>query len=990
MTSLDIPQRPSEPSTQDKVRTLVADLGMRIRDSGRFAISLAARQRGSLFVAPWRGRESFFADGSGRAPLAMDDADLQAFLGRHANGHLAYGYPVHVGADGLVSPLMFCEVTLLIDDAGSVAVAKARGRRPRLHHRAIASAGYDAAAVRRMANAIEHASFASFRDCLVSLESALAVEDGLFRPDAIGQWDETELSPGWHNVPILFTAPPNPIQTEYVNNISLLAEFPSKSLEECALQGLVGADVPPVGKSGDGAGTLPAPVFTLSTQTRQVLQPAVVHPLVAVDIPPGGGQMALVMDLLATQALRGRSTLFVAAHRPVAEQVASRLQQTLEPSARWLVDLIGDAEGKALRAYLTTVDGSAQSGPAPNGPGKVIDSPLPGMLEERTTALGRTEALIADLAETLRLGASAAARRRETENRIHRPLRDLLSEPIRGQLDLDAIGRAADRARGLAGETPGERQRMEARGGGSAAQRLAAVEQEVQDTLGAIQPWAAATVSAWIAAAEPDTAETDMIAGRAARAAALLDQLRHVRHWQSLEDDETAAFDTIARAAPSDRLAATAGRASRDLAVSARRLVAGEWRRRIADDPKGAAHWADCAFDLQARRAAARADESDDRALARVIDSMSWQYPVWIGDPTAVNRLLPLEAGLFDTVIVDDADALDAGALLPLLLRARNAVVIGRSAGDAAGDDDAAETFGEDAFSLVAGSPAATVLRSRDHSRCHPQIAEFVSEAFYDGRLRILPPQTPLPDLLPADLLGIRWYKPKPGSRGLDAECAGALSLIAGWRELGVLAPKADISVGIVTPLPDRIGLLSQALPQILSDPASAHRVAIGLPETFESSVVDLLILLPGIDAGMGDGRRDSLANSRALYLRAAAAARAGLHVVGDADACRAAGGAVARLVDHITHDLPQTEQAAIGRSAEPTLQGMLDRVGLHYRQRPWGYVVTGRFGGRYALALDPTADNVAEAARLVRFDLDPEGILETPKAALELLRRLV
>ena len=976
---------------RSKLSELVDALGSQLRDNGRFAISLAARQRGNLFVAPWRGRECFFTDGAGRAPLAMDDAHLQAFLGRHANGHLAYGYPVHVGADGLVSPLMFCEVTLLIDDAGSVAVAKARGRRPRLHHRAIAAAGYDASAIRRMVGEIEHASFASYRDCLTALEVALAIEDGVLQPEAIGHWGDATPAPGWHNVPILFAAPPNPIQSDLVRNINDLNGISLESLEASALHVLLSDRVPDGLKPGAAVDEPAAPVFTVSTQTRRVLRRVPAHPLVAVDIPPGGGQMALVMDLLASQALCGRSTLLVAAHRPVAEQVASRLQQALEPDTRWIVDLITDPEGKALRAHLGASDDS-EAGQTPSGgdrppnSDRVVDSPLLTELFERTAALERAEAAVADLAETLRLGALAASQRRETENRIHRPLRDLLSDPIRGQLDLEAIGEAANRARRLAAESPGERQRVEADGGGSAAERLAAIEREVQTVLGAIQPWAAATVSAWIAAAEPESPDTDMIAGRAARAAVLLEQLRHVRRWQSLEDDETTAFDAIARAEPSDRLVATIGQTSRDLAVSARQALAGAWRQRIDHDRKGAAHWADCAFDLQARRSAMRADESDDRALGRVIGNMSWHFPIWVGDPAAVNRSLPLEAALFDTVIVDDADALDAGALLPILLRARHAVVIGRSAGEQATGNNAAE----DAFSLVAGASAATLLESRDHSRCHPQIAEFVSDAFYDGRLRILKPQSPLPDNLPTDMMGIRWYKPKPGSSGLDAECSGALSLIAGWRDVGVLAPRTGVSVGIVTPLPDRIGLLSQALPQILPDPAWGSRVAVGLPETFESSVVDLLIMLPGIEAGMAESRRASLADSRAMYLRAAAAARAGLHVVGDAEACRAAGGAVAQLIDHVTHDVPEADLAAIGRAAEPTLQGILRRVGLHHRHRPWGFVVTGRFGGRYALVLDAGADHVSEASGMVRFDIDPDGILETPKAALELIRRLV
>ena len=51
--------------------------------------------------------------------------------------------------------------------------------------------------------------------------------------------------------------------------------------------------------------------------------------------------------------------------------------------------------------------------------------------------------------------------------------------------------------------------------------------------------------------------------------------------------------------------------------------------------------------------------------------------PCWLATPSQASTYIPLEAGLFDIVIIDEASQCDIASCLPLLFRAKRAVVVG-------------------------------------------------------------------------------------------------------------------------------------------------------------------------------------------------------------------------------------------------------------------------------------------------------------------------
>lgn len=168
--------------------------------------------------------------------------------------------------------------------------------------------------------------------------------------------------------------------------------------------------------------------------------------------------------------------------------------------------------------------------------------------------------------------------------------------------------------------------------------------------------------------------------------------------------------------------------------------------------------------------------ELRDLYSAAGFDSMKKLHPVLLSTPEVACALLPLKAGLFDLVIVDEASQMFVAEALPLLFRGKRVVIAGDAkqmppsdffnadAGDT-GDDDADDQPESDSevlparnptaipaldgesvlesaeAALAAGSPAQRMLEMHYRS-AFAELIEFSNHAFYEGRL-LAPPGNP-------------------------------------------------------------------------------------------------------------------------------------------------------------------------------------------------------------------------------------------------------
>ena len=266
--------------------------------------------------------------------------------------------------------------------------------------------------------------------------------------------------------------------------------------------------------------------------------------------------------------------------------------------------------------------------------------------------------------------------------------------------------------------------------------------------------------------------------------------------------------------------------------------------------------------------------------------------PLWLVSVLGAPRRIPLVPGLFDLAIVDEASQCDIGAALPVLARARRAVVVGDDKqlgfvpGLGAAQDRnlmAAQGLGtkgmgrfaqggRSLFALARSTEDAPRTLLRKQYRSAPDITDYISDSYYGGRLE---PAVDVAGLRVPEgrRAGIAW-EDVPGRRGraradnpVEAERA-ALHL----RDL--LAEGYDGSVGIVTPFRDQVHAIEAALRGRISEPArSGCDLKVGTVDAFQGQERDVILFSPTLHAGSDrssvafvsrDWRRLNVAISRA------------------------------------------------------------------------------------------------------------------------------
>ena len=233
--------------------------------------------------------------------------------------------------------------------------------------------------------------------------------------------------------------------------------------------------------------------------------------------------------------------------------------------------------------------------------------------------------------------------------------------------------------------------------------------------------------------------------------------------------------------APLEQLAAWA-RIDQRLGMLASQLAIGRAERRQLEsavgDPAASARdadqkWADASLHAIRTDTAARISSGADRLAAfgkipahsdrfkRAVVNSFHHLRGWACTALTADSNFPLESGLFDLVIVDEASQCSLAAVLPLAYRAKRLAVVGDpcqlnpivSIGDRLLQKIATQT-GFDTNDLCkrgihhksgsaylafeyAARPRTPVLLN-EHYRCHPHIARWFNRTFYDGELTVL------------------------------------------------------------------------------------------------------------------------------------------------------------------------------------------------------------------------------------------------------------
>ena len=361
-----------------------------------------------------------------------------------------------------------------------------------------------------------------------------------------------------------------------------------------------------------------------------------------------------------------------------------------------------------------------------------------------------------------------------------------------------------------------------------------------------------------------------------------------------------------------------------------------------------------------------RLSQSLVNALHNNLQSLIHHYPLWAVANLSAHSSLPLSAGCFDLLIIDEASQCDIASVIPLLYRARRAMVVGdpmqlepvfqlsRQA-----DSQLRQRLGladdlqwgryihrVNSFYMLASScpqldRERDVIQLRSHFRCHPAIAEYCNESFYRKTLRVRTNTSQLrsPTLHGTPVHGCSWTHVTGEIQSATQGCFCPAQIDAVLHELRRLQETGfEGTIGVVTPFRVQANRINdrarQELPKALLDLWQFH---VDTADGFQGDERDVIFfsLVGGPD--MPEGSTWFYSSNRNRFNVAASRARALLHVIGDVSWAADCG--ISHIQGLLRACRPSTSKATlrndlIGPVWEPLVADAMRKAGIDFEQQ--------------------------------------------------------
>lgn len=277
--------------------------------------------------------------------------------------------------------------------------------------------------------------------------------------------------------------------------------------------------------------------------------------------------------------------------------------------------------------------------------------------------------------------------------------------------------------------------------------------------------------------------------------------------------------------------------------------------------------------------------------------------PCWGITSLSVKNRIPFLKSFFDFVVFDEASQCDIASALPLLYRAKNAVIVGDpmqlthvSRMKKEENDKLRKEFRVNAnrarFSYISNSLydcaihiEATSLRN--HYRSHPHIINFSNDFFYSNRLRVATNPKYLIEYQSKEL-GIIWHHVKGYVEKLDAGSVinrGEAKRVV--QELEKIICKNGFcgSIGVVTPFRPQANLIRRLISRNtnLRTNSLANDLIIDTVHKFQGDEKDIMLFSPVVSEGIDPKTTAQFLNGQVnLFNVAITRARSQLIVVGN------------------------------------------------------------------------------------------------------------
>lgn len=294
------------------------------------------------------------------------------------------------------------------------------------------------------------------------------------------------------------------------------------------------------------------------------------------------------------------------------------------------------------------------------------------------------------------------------------------------------------------------------------------------------------------------------------------------------------------------------------------------------------------------------------REYSNLSKKVSHLLPAWAITSLSARGRIPFDPGYFDIVVFDEASQCDIASALPLLYRAKQAVIIGdpkqlrHISGLQKGQDqqllekyDLIPNYAKWAYSynslfdLASGLVSKNdIINLRDHHRSHSDIIEFSNQEFYEGSLRVATNYDRL-NFIESEKNGIRWInvvgkvkRPTAGGAVNEIEAKAVVN------EISKLINEREYkgSIGVVTPFRAQANLIRKIITNdgTLQSKLLNHDFLVDTVHKFQGDERDVMIFSPVVSKNMPAGALAFMKNNGNLFNVAITRARAMLLVVGD------------------------------------------------------------------------------------------------------------
>ncbi len=234
-------------------------------------------------------------------------------------------------------------------------------------------------------------------------------------------------------------------------------------------------------------------------------------------------------------------------------------------------------------------------------------------------------------------------------------------------------------------------------------------------------------------------------------------------------------------------------------------------------------------------------------------------FPCWCTTTYAISNSLPLKPGMFDVAIIDEASQCDIASCMPVLFRARKAIIVGddkqlphlsflekakeQSFLSQYNIDDKYQLmwrFRENSMFDLAAYYSTTPVLLDEHFRSPAPIIQFSSDEFYGGKIKIMKPMINMEHVV--ELKVVQEGKVDNDATRNMPECEEIIKTIQD------IISNDDItnptSIGVISPFRAQVDLIKKAMLKVFdNETLLRHQLDVGTAHTFQGDERDIMLL---------------------------------------------------------------------------------------------------------------------------------------------------